>query len=170
MGISEYSQVAPLTLVEVARLAAPYRDQPNMLMKVVLDVEKVVPVFSPQVTAVIAREMNISQTEVYSFISFYEMLYTGERGKYIIHMCQSAPCHIRGAKEILASIEEFLDIKIGETTEDGLFTLAYAPCIGVCDQSPAILINGRVFGNLTPESVRDVLKSFIREEVSGWKR
>ncbi|MBR5381172.1 MAG: NAD(P)H-dependent oxidoreductase subunit E [Oscillospiraceae bacterium] len=170
MGTSEYSQVAPLTLVEVARLAAPYRDQPDQLMRVVLAVEKVVPVFSPQVTAVIAREMNLSQTEVYSFISFYERLYTGERGKYIIHMCQSAPCHIRGAKEVLAAIEEFLNIKIGETTEDGLFTLAYAPCIGACDVAPAIMINDKVFGNLTPESVKDVLKSFIREEVSGWRR
>ena len=170
MGIAEYSQVAPLTLVEVARIAAPYKDQPDQLMKVVLEVEKVVPVFSPQVTAVIAREMNLSQTEVYSFISFYERLYTGERGKYIIHMCQSAPCHIRGAKEVLAAIEDFLGIKIGETTEDGLFTLSYAPCIGACDVAPAIMINERVFGNLTPDSVQAVLKSFIREEVSGWKK
>ncbi len=170
MGTSEYSQVAPLTLVEVARLAAPYRDQPDKLMKVVLDVEKVVPVFSPQVTAVIAREMNLSQTEVYSFISFYERMYTGERGKYIIHMCQSAPCHIRGAKEVLTAIEEYLGIRIGETTEDGLFTLAYAPCIGACDVAPAIMINDKVFGNLTPDSVKAVLKSFIREEVSAWRK
>ena len=58
-------------------------------MKVVLEVEKVVPVFSPQVTAVIAREMNLSQTEVYSFISFYERLYTGERGN-ISFICARA--------------------------------------------------------------------------------
>jgi len=152
-------------LVEVARLAAPYRDQPEQLMNVILQVEKAVPAFSPQVTAVIAREMNISQTDVYSFISFYKMLYTGKRGKYIIHMCQSAPCHIRGAKEVLESVEEFLGIKVGETTEDNKFTLAYSPCIGVCDVSPAMLINGKVYGNLTPESVRDVLKSYIRGEV-----
>ena len=152
-------------MVEVARLAAPYRDQPEQLMNVILQVEKAVPAFSPQVTAVIAREMNISQTDVYSFISFYKMLYTGKRGKYIIHMCQSAPCHIRGAKEVLESVEEFLGIKVGETTEDNKFTLAYSPCIGVCDVSPAMLINGKVYGNLTPESVRDVLKSYIRGEV-----
>lgn len=165
MREKDYSKVTPLDLVEVARLAAPYRDKPEMLMEVILKVESAVPMFSPQVTAVIAREMNISQAEVYSFISFYKMLYTGERGKYIIHMCQSAPCHIRGAKEVLESVEDFLHIKVGETTEDKRFTLAYSPCIGRCDESPAMLINGKVYGNLTPESVRDVLKMYIRGEV-----
>lgn len=165
MGTQDYSQVAPLDLVEVARLAAPYRDRPEMLMHVVLQVEKAVPIFSPQVTAVIAREMNISQTQVYSFISFYKMLYTGKRGKYIIHMCQSAPCHIRGAKEVLESVEDFLHIKVGETTEDNMFTLAYSPCIGMCDVSPSMLINDKAYGNLTPDSVRDILKSYIRGEV-----
>ncbi len=165
MDRTEYNQVKASTLVEVARIAAPYRDKPEMLMEVVLSVEEIVPMFSSQVTAVIAREMNIPQTQVYSFISFYKMLYTGKRGKYIVHMCQSAPCHIRGAKEVLESAEEFLGIKVGETTEDHMFTLAYSPCIGNCDISPAILINGRVYGNLTPESVRDVLKGYIRGEV-----
>ena len=165
MSSKNYNQVAPSTLVEVARIAAPYRDRPEMLMKVVLKTEEVVPIFSSSVTAVIAREMNIPQTTVYSFISFYKMLYTGQRGKYIIHMCQSAPCHIRGAKEVLESVEDFLGIKVGETTEDKRFTIAYSPCIGRCDTAPAILINGKAYGNLTPESVRDVLKSYIRGEV-----
>ncbi len=160
-----YSQVTPLELVEVARIASPFRDQRDQLMNVILKVEKAVPAFSPQVTAVIAREMNLSQTEVYSFISFYKMLSTKERGQYVIHMCQSAPCHIRGAKEVLESVEDFLHIKIGETTEDKKFTLEYAPCIGTCDVSPAMLINGKVYGNLTPDSVRDVLKMYIRGEV-----
>ena len=160
-----YSQVTPLELVEVARIAAPYKGQRDQLMNVILKVEKAVPAFSPQVTAVIAREMDLSQTEVYSFISFYKMLSTKERGKYVIHMCQSAPCHIRGAKAVLESIEDFLHIKIGETTEDKRFTLEYSPCIGMCDQAPAMLINGKAYGNLTVDSVRDVLKMYIRGEV-----
>lgn len=165
MSEERYDIVPPSTLVEVARIAAPYKDRPEYLMKVVLKVEQVVPIFSPQVTTVIAREMNIPQTQVYSFVTFYKMLYTGQRGKYIIHMCQSAPCHIRGAQAVLDSIEDLLHIKIGETTEDKRFTLAYSPCLGVCDISPAILINGKVYGNLTPESVREVLKQYIRGEV-----
>lgn len=152
-------------LVEIAKLAAPYRDKPEHLMKVVLTVQEIVPVFSEDVTAVIAREMNIPQTQVYSFITFYKMLYTEHRGKYVVHMCQSAPCHIRGAEEIVKALEELLHIKMGETTEDNRFTLAYSPCLGICDISPAIMINGKVYGDLTPESVKEVIKRYIREEV-----
>ena len=54
---------------------------------------------------------------------------------------------------------------MGETTEDKRFTLEYCPCLGVCEQSPAIMINDRAYVNLTPESVRDIVKRYIREEV-----
>lgn len=158
-------RVPASTLVEVAKIAQPFRGRPEHLMYVILSVEKIVPIFSEDVTAVIAREMNIPQTQVYSFITFYQRLYTGKRGKYVIHMCQSAPCHIRGAESIIRALEEMLQIKMGETTEDNRFTLAYSPCMGVCDVSPAIMINDKVYGNLTPDSVREIIKRYIREEV-----
>lgn len=113
----------------------------------------------------IAREMDIPQTQVYSFITFYAMLSVKPRGKYIIRMCKSAPCHVRGAKEIVDALEDLLQIKVGETTEDKRFTLEYCPCLGICEQSPAIMINDKTYVNLTPESVRDVVKRYIREEV-----
>ena len=56
-------------------------------------------------------------------------------------------------------------IKMGETTEDKRFTLEYCPCLGICEQSPAIMINDRTYVNLTPESVREVVRCYIRDEV-----
>jgi len=152
-------------LVEVATIAAPYRDRPEMLMKVILRVQKVAPALSEDVSNVIAREMNIPMTQVYSFITFYAMLSVKPRGKYIIRMCKSAPCHVRGAKEVVLAIEKQLGIKMGETTEDGRFTLEYCPCLGICDISPAIMINDKTYGNLNAKSVSDVIKRYIREDV-----
>lgn len=161
-----YSYKTPSSqLVEVAKIAALYRDRPEMLMKVILRVQKVVSSFSASVASVIAREMNIPQTEVYSFITFYAMLSVKPRGKYIIRMCKSAPCHVRGAKEVVRAVEDLLQIKMGETTEDKRFTLEYCPCLGICDISPAIMINEKTYGNLTPDSVRAVIKQYIREDV-----
>ncbi len=152
-------------LVKVAEIAAPYRDRPEMLMKVVTQVQKIVPAFTDSVAAVIAREMNISQTQVYSFVTFYAMLSVKPRGKYIVRMCKSAPCHVLGAKEIVREMESLLGIRMGETTEDRRFTLEYCPCLGICDISPAIMINDKTYGNLTAESVRSVIKRYIREDV-----
>lgn len=152
-------------LVQVAEIAARYKGRPQMLMKVIIQVQKIVPAFSASVAAVIAREMEIPQTEVYSFITFYAMLSVKPRGKYIIRMCKSAPCHVKGAAEIVRTLEELLRIRMGETTEDNRFTLEYCPCLGICEMSPAIMINDKTYGNLTPDSVRSIVKMYIREDV-----
>lgn len=161
-----YSYKTPSAqLVQIAKIASRYKGRPEMLMKVLIKSQKIVTSFSASVAAVIAREMDIPQTQVYSFITFYAMLSVKPRGKYIIHMCKSAPCHIRGAKEIVDALEDLLQIKMGETTQDHRFTLEYCPCLGICEQSPAIMINDKTYVNLTPESVRDIVKRYIREEV-----
>ena len=161
-----YSYKTPSAqLVKIAEIASQYKGRPEMLMKVIIRSQKIVTAFSASVAAVLAREMDIPQTQVYSFITFYAMLSVKPRGKYIIRMCKSAPCHVRGAKEIVDALEDLLQIKVGETTEDKRFTLEYCPCLGICEQSPAIMINDKTYVNLTPESVRDVVKRYIREEV-----
>ena len=161
-----YSYKTPSSqLVKIAEIASHYKGRPEMLMKVITKVQKIEPAFSASVASVIAREMDIPQTQVYSFVTFYAMLSVKPRGKYVIRMCKSAPCHVRGAKEIVRALEDLLQIKMGETTEDRRFTLEYCPCLGVCEQVPAIMINEKAYVNLTPESVRDIVKRYIRGEV-----
>ena len=112
-------------LVEVARIAAPYKNRPEMLMNVVIEVQKVVPALSEAVAAVIAREMGIAQTHVYGFITFYAMLSVKPHGKYIVRMCKSAPCHVRGAQEIVLALEDQLNIKMYPRSEHCLSSAAH---------------------------------------------
>ena len=112
-----YSYKTPSAqLVKIAEIASQYKGRPEMLMKVIIKSQKIVTAFSASVAAVIAREMDIPQTQVYSFITFYAMLSVKPRGKYIIRMCKSSPCHVLGAKEIVDALEDLLQIKVGETT------------------------------------------------------
>ena len=137
-------------LVQVSAIAAEYKGRPDMLMTVIIRAQKVVSAFSKEVASV---------------ITFYAMLSVKPRGRYIVRMCKSAPCHVHGAQAVVQALEDQLGISIGETTEDGRFTLEYCPCLGLCEISPAIMINEHVYGNLTPESVRDIIKQYIREDV-----
>ena len=152
-------------LVEVAKIAAPYRGRQDRLGKVTTEVSYIVPVLSYDVVNVIAREMDLDVATVYSFITFYAMLSTRPHGKFTVRICKSAPCHVNGAAAVVRAIEDFLGIKMGETTEDGRFTIEYCPCLGLCDIAPAIMINRKVYGNLTPESVRDILKAYMRGDI-----
>lgn len=161
----EYSITTnPSDIVQIAEIAAKYKGQKDRLMDVIIQVQKIAPSLSEDVAAVIAREMNLSQNHVYSFVTFYQYLSVKPTGKYIIRMCNSAPCHVRGAKEVIQAIKNFLNVEIGETTKDGLFTVELCPCIGLCQVSPAIMINDKTYGDLDEEKVIKVLKRYMREE------
>ena len=98
MGRENYLYKTPASkLVQVASIAAEYRDRPDMLMMVLIRVQAIVPALSKAVVTVIAREMNIPRNQVYSFVTFYAMLSVKPQGRYIIRMCKSAPCHVCGA-------------------------------------------------------------------------
>jgi len=111
----------------------------------------------------VATELDISAAEVYGTASFYTFLDTEERGKYVIRVCKTITCSMKGKIEIIDVLEDTLKIKVGETTPDRLFTLLETNCIGWCHKAPAILINDMPYTELTPESVVDVIKSYMRK-------
>lgn len=108
----------------------------------------------------VARYLGLPVSKVYETATFYGLFSTKPRGRYIIRVCTSTPCHVEGAQNIIETLEEFLNIKVGETTQDGLFTLEEVSCLGICGVAPAMMINEEAFGNLTPEKVVEIISSF----------
>ncbi|OFX25581.1 MAG: NADH dehydrogenase [Bacteroidetes bacterium GWA2_31_9] len=112
----------------------------------------------------IAKELDISAADVYGTASFYSFLETEERGRYVIRICKSITCDMKGKGKVLRTIQDMLKIKIGETTQNKKFSLLETNCIGLCDQGPAMLINDDFYNHLTPEKVREVLVDYIRNK------
>lgn len=112
----------------------------------------------------IAKELDISAADVYGTASFYSFLETEERGRYVIRVCKSITCDMKGKGKVLRTIQDMLKIKIGETTQNKKFSLLETNCIGLCDQGPAMLINDDFYNHLTPEKVREVLVDYIRNK------
>jgi NADH:ubiquinone oxidoreductase subunit F (NADH-binding)/NADH:ubiquinone oxidoreductase subunit E len=108
----------------------------------------------------ISEGMDIPYAYLYGVMSFYTMFSPTPRGKYIIRMCESPPCHILGADNLLEVLKAELGIKAGETTNDGLFTLEHTACLGVCEVSPAMQINEVVFGRLTVERIKTIISDY----------
>jgi len=106
----------------------------------------------------LAESLDIPVSEVYGVASFYSFLSTKPLGKNVIRICNSVPCYLKNSQSILATVEEELGIKPGETTEDGKFSLQLTNCIGACDQAPAMMINHKLYVDLTPMKIRDILK------------
>ncbi len=148
-------------LEKVAKIASRYKEEPDQLMHIMLDIQKICDNSIPkEAAAVISEITGISESDIYSYVTFYAAFSIKPRGKYVIRMCKSAPCHIVGAKEVANAIGEYLGIKPGETTPDGLFTLEFCQCIGQCDTAPAIMVNEDVHTGLTPESAVALIKKY----------
>ena len=111
----------------------------------------------------VARELNMSAADVYGTATFYSFLDTEVRGKYIIRICKTISCAMKGKNDILTTIEDTLKIKLGETSSDRKFSLLETNCIGWCHKAPAILINDTPYTELTPEKVTEVLREYIRK-------
>ncbi|MFN4201350.1 MAG: NADH-quinone oxidoreductase subunit NuoE [Fervidobacterium gondwanense] len=112
-----------------------------------------------EVGDMIAEELNIPPSKVYEVLTFYTMFSTKPRGKYIIRVCTSLPCHVPGGREIVEFLKNKLGVQFGETTKDGLFTLEETGCLGLCGVSPVIMINDEYYGDLTVEKVEEILNN-----------
>ncbi len=110
----------------------------------------------------VAKELDISAAEVYGTASFYTFLDTKVKGKYVIRVCKTITCAMRGKAEIIQTLEDMLKIKVGETTSDMQFSLVETNCIGWCHKAPAILINDTPYTELTPEKVVEIIKGYMQ--------
>jgi len=114
----------------------------------------------------IAHELEISSAEVFGTATFYTFLDTKIRGKYVIRVCKTITCSMKGKNQILLALEDSLKVKIGETTPDKKFTLLETNCLGWCHKAPAMLINDDVFTELTPETVRQIIEDYKKRDIS----
>ncbi len=112
----------------------------------------------------VAKELDISAAEVYGTASFYTFLDTQVRGKYVIRVCKTITCSMKGKSEIIQILEDMLKIRVGETTSDKQFSLIETNCIGWCHKAPAMLINEIPYTELTPEKVVEVIKGYMQKK------
>lgn len=106
----------------------------------------------------ISREAKIPISRVYATASFYSHLHLTKQGRNIIEICNSPSCYLNGSLDLIKFIEKWLGIKSGQTSRNGKFSLHICSCIGCCDKAPAMMVNKKVYGSLTKEKARKILK------------
>ncbi len=119
---------------------------------------------SPAVMDYVASLLSIKPIEVYEVASFYSMYNLSPVGKCLIEVCQTGPCWLRGADEVVAHLESKLNVKVGETTADGRFTLKTVECLGSCGTAPMLQCGSRYYENLTAEKVDDIIDELTKKD------
>ncbi len=144
----------------VEDIVEKYRDMRGNLMPVLQTVNEQFKYLPEPILRSIAKDMDVSLSEIFRIATFYNAFSLEPRGKIIISVCLGTACHVKGASDILARFEEELGIKSGETTEDNTFTLDAVRCIGCCGLAPVLTINKDVHGLMTKKRVPELIEHY----------
>ncbi|MBC2851752.1 NAD(P)H-dependent oxidoreductase subunit E [Cetobacterium sp. 8H] len=112
------------------------------------------------IQSLISKKLRIPIVEIYGVITFYSYFITEPEGKYPIHLCMGTACYINKSESLLKEIKSYLNIDIGQVSEDGIFSLSIVRCFGACALAPVVNINGKIYSKLTPESLIEILKKY----------
>ncbi|MBO4836576.1 MAG: NAD(P)H-dependent oxidoreductase subunit E, partial [Clostridia bacterium] len=104
--------------------------------------------------------LGVTLSEVYGVATFYSQFKLKPTGKYVISVCLGTACYVKGSQKILDRLSEELRIPVGDTTEDGLFTLQATRCLGACGLAPVMTINEEVYGRLVPDDIPDIIAKY----------
>jgi len=107
----------------------------------------------------VARRLKLHLSEVYGVISFYSYFTDKPVGKYKINVCTGTACFVRGSDRILKEFKRYLNIDEGETSVDQNFSLGGLRCVGACSLAPVVIVNDKVYGNVTPKMVPEIINS-----------
>lgn len=110
----------------------------------------------------LAASFQSSVAEIYDSVSFYSMIRFNTKGKVRIEICRGAPCHVAGSEAVIAEIEKVIGVTIGETSEDGKYSFDWIECQGQCQSAPTILVNDKIYTDMTPEKVRKLLEGGLK--------
>jgi len=124
---------------------------------------------STETMDMIAELLQISPIEVYEVATFYTMFNLKPVGKYVFEVCRTGPCMIVGADDIVAYIEQKLNIKVGETTSDQMFTLKTTECLGACGYGPMLQCGEKYHEHLTTKKIDELIEACRKGEIKGNK-
>jgi NADH-quinone oxidoreductase subunit E len=108
----------------------------------------------------IGRAMKIPGSEIYGVVTFYSFFTMQPRGRHTIKVCMGTACYVKGIQEVLSRIKSEYRIDVGDTTEDRRFSLEAVRCLGACGLAPVIMVDETIHGNLTPDSVLNIINKY----------
>lgn len=139
---------------------AQHGTTPEALVPLLSDVNEKLGYLPTAALTEISRALRLPGSQLMAVASFYRMLSTKPRGRHVIQFCESAPCHVMGGRLVRRVLQEELGLEPGETSADGQWTLLAVSCPGICGVGPVLMVDENIYGNITPERIREILAQY----------
>lgn len=154
------AHLSEAAVAKIREICKRYAGEPTPLMMILSDIQKEYGYIPLEVQEIVSAETGVSVAEIYGVVTFYSFFSLQPKGKYIIGCCLGTACYVKGAQQVIDKFSELLGIGVGETTEDGLFTIDALRCIGACALAPAVTINGKIYPRVTVKDVEKIIAEY----------
>lgn len=149
----------------VNRIIAEHGNKQAALIPILQQVQEVFHYLPEEILTYVATALGLSPATVFGVATFYAQFSLEPKGKYVIRVCDGTACHVRKSTPVLNAIRKKVGLADGmRTTGDRRFTVETVSCLGACGLAPAVVINDRIHGQMTPEAVSLILDELMKED------
>lgn len=145
---------------QLAELIEPYAGRSQELIQVLREIQEKLGYLPKEAQEKVAQTLGVPLSRVYGVITFYHFFRTSPAGQHTIRLCLGTACYVRGATQVLETLQQELGIDPGETTDDYKFSLERVACFGCCALSPVMVVDNTVYSRMTPAKAREILSSY----------
>ncbi|MBN2803297.1 MAG: NADH-quinone oxidoreductase subunit NuoE [Deltaproteobacteria bacterium] len=150
---------------QIENILENYKDSGReMLIPVLQEVQEEIGYLSKDAVIIIGKSLKLPTSKIYGVATFYNQFRFQKQGACHLQICRGTACHVKGSANILESFERNLNIKAGETTKDGKFSIEVVACIGACGLAPVIAANGEFHARLKEDNVNGIIDSYKSDE------
>ena len=153
-------KISESNFLKIKEICESFENNPGELINILHKTQESFGFLPEEVQQVVADCLGIPVGRVYGVVSFYSFFTMKPKGKYAISVCLGTACYVKGAEKILDALKSELKISEGGVTEDGKFSLDVLRCVGACGLAPVMTINGKTYGRLVPEHVKEILAEY----------
>ena len=148
---------------KLEKMIEEHKKDKSFLIQILNEVQEQYGYIPKNVQMYISEQMDIPMAEIYGVITFYSRFTLEPKGKFNIAVCLGTACFVKGSEKLVETAKKKLGIKVGETTEDGMFSLEATRCVGACGLAPVFTVNGEVYGRATPKLMDQVIEKYKKE-------
>ncbi len=152
--------ITPDELEQLDPVIEKYYGNPGYLIPALKEAQEIFGYLPEEVQNKVATGLNIPSSHVYGVVTFYSFFTIQPRGRHVIRLCLGTACYVKGSKEILEIMQREVGIDVGQTTDDGRFTLEAVRCLGACGLAPVFLVGDVTHGNVAPGDTVKILEGY----------
>jgi NADP-reducing hydrogenase subunit HndA len=156
----DFSMLDAKKLQELDQFISGFEDKESHLIAILHKAQGLFGYLPLEVQEYVSQKTGVAAAKIYGVVTFYSFFTMQPRGKHTVSCCMGTACFVKGGERILDVVRDTLGVEIGQMTDDGMFMLEQVHCLGACSLAPVVSIDGKVYGHVTRDKVKEILDSY----------